>query len=181
VSTTGAPLWSRWFDEDESMTFRKNTVAALESPACVPDARLTCDEVSFENPVPDSSDQRTFVFASEEGLEPMERTHAWVALTFSDRPCVEGLRLPALTAETEVAENEATCTFTREGTVTLTVCVRLLVDPRCATAPLGNIALPIAITSSERRIPTIYRAPVTVSRSSAIVYSWVRHNMYLAL
>ena len=140
------------------MTFLKNTVAALESPACVPDARLTWDEVSFENPVPDSSDQRTFVFGSEAGLEPMERTHGWVALTFSDRPCVEGLRLPAPTAKTEVGENEATCTFTRGGTVTLTVCVRLLEDPRCATAPLGNMALPIAITSSERRSLTILQS-----------------------
>lgn len=140
------------------MRFLKNTVAALESPACVPDATLTCDEVSFENPVPDSSDQRTFVFGSEEGLEPMERTHAWVALTFSDRPCVEGLRLPALIAETEVGENEATCTFTRGGTVTLTVCVRLLEDPRCATAPRENMALPIAITSSERRSLTILQS-----------------------
>jgi hypothetical protein len=111
------------------MAFRKNTVAALESPACVPDA-MTRDEGSFENPVPGSSDHRTFAFSSEEGLEPMESTHARVALTFSDKPWVEGLTLLALTAEIEAGESEATCTFTRGGTVTVTVWVRLLEAPR---------------------------------------------------
>ncbi len=100
---------------------RKKTLAALWSPPMVPEAILTCDEVSFENPVPGSSDQRTVALGAEEGLEPMESTHACVALTFSDRPCVEGLALSALTAEIEVGENEATCTLTRGGTVTVTV------------------------------------------------------------
>lgn len=136
------------------MTSRKNTVAALESPASAPDAILTFDEVNFENPVPGSRDQRTGL-SSEEGLEPIESTHARVALTFSDRPCVDGLMLAALEAETEVGENDATCTFTRGGTVTVTVWVRLLEDSRWATAPREIIALPITIASSELRSLTI--------------------------
>jgi hypothetical protein len=67
-----------------------NNVAAVGSTARVPDAILTCEDVSFENPAPDSSDHRTFELCCAEGLEPMESTHAWVALTFSDKPCVEG-------------------------------------------------------------------------------------------
>ena len=110
------------------MAFRKNTFAALASPVCVPDA-MTCDDVSFENPVPGSSDHRTFAFSSE-GLELIESTHARDALTFRDKPNVEGLTIPALTAEIEVGESEATCTFTRGGTVTETVWVRLLEAPR---------------------------------------------------
>jgi hypothetical protein len=138
--------------------FRKNKVAALGSTASVPDAILTWEEESFENPVPGSSDHRTFWFGCEEGLEPIESTHACVALTFSDKPCVEEVAFPALTAEMEVGENEATWTFTRGGTVTLTVCVRLLEDPCCATAGREIIALPITIASNEQRSPTIYRA-----------------------
>jgi hypothetical protein len=42
--------------------------------------------------------------------------------------------------------------------VTETVCVRLLEDPRWATAPREIIALPITIASKERRSMTIYRA-----------------------
>ena len=140
------------------MMFRKNRVAALGSTASVPDAILTCEEVSFENPVPGSSDHRTFWFCCEEGLEPIESTHAWVALTFRDKPRVEEVAFPALTAEMEVGESGATCIFTRGGTVTLTVCVRLLEDPCCATAAREIIALPITIASKERRSLTIYRA-----------------------
>jgi hypothetical protein len=112
------------------MTFLKNRVVARGSTATVPDAMRTCDDVSFENPAPASSDHRTFAFCCEEGLEPMVSTHACVALTFSDKPCVEEVVLPALAAETGVGESEATWTLTRGGTVTLTVCVRLLKDPR---------------------------------------------------
>ena len=62
------------------MTFRKNRVALLGSTASVPDPILTCEEVSFENPVPRSSDHRTFAICCEEGLEPIESTHAYLAL-----------------------------------------------------------------------------------------------------
>jgi hypothetical protein len=110
------------------MAFRKNTFAELASPTCVPEA-TTCDDVSFENPVSGSSDHRTFAFCSE-GLELIESTQARDARTFRDKPCVEGLTPLALTAEIDVRESEATCTFTRGGTVTVTVCVRLLEDPR---------------------------------------------------
>ncbi|HVT03891.1 MAG TPA: hypothetical protein VHL58_11025 [Thermoanaerobaculia bacterium] len=48
--------------------------------------------------------------------------------------------------------------MTRGGTVTVTVWVRLLKDPRCATAAREIIALPITIASSVRRSLTIYRA-----------------------
>jgi hypothetical protein len=137
---------------------RKKTLAALWSPPMVPEAILTCDDVSFENPVPGSSDQRTVALGAEEGLEPMESTHACVALTFSDRPWVDGLTLPTLTADVNVGENEATCTFTRGGTVTVIVWVRLLEDPRWATAAREIIALPTTIASNERRSLTIYRA-----------------------
>jgi hypothetical protein len=70
--------------EAASITFRKNTVAALGSPR-EPDAILMVDEVSFEKPVPGSSDQRTSL-RGDEGFEPMESTHACDALTFSDSP-----------------------------------------------------------------------------------------------
>jgi hypothetical protein len=96
----------------------------------VPDAILTFEEVSLANPLPDSSDQRTDEFRSEDGFDPIESTHACVALTFNERPWVDGARLPASTAEVDVRASEATCTFTRGGTVTLTVCVRLLEAPR---------------------------------------------------
>jgi hypothetical protein len=139
------------------MTFRKNTVAALGSPATAPEAILTFDEVSLENPAPGSSDQRTAP-SSEDELEPIESTHVLVALTFSDRPCVDGLTLAALAAEAEVGENDATCTFTRGGTVTLTVWVRLLEDPCWATAAREMIALPITIASSESRIRAILQS-----------------------
>ena len=158
MTTTGGPLRSRWSVETVSMTFRKNTVAALGSPASEPDAILICDEVSFENPVPASSDQRTIAFGCEEGFEPMESTHACVALTFSDRPWVDGLTLAAPTADVDTGEKEATCTFTRGGTVTVTVCMTLLEDPRWATAARESIALPIMIANSERRILTILQS-----------------------
>jgi hypothetical protein len=140
------------------MTFRKNRVAALGSTASAPDAILTCEAVSFENPAPGSSDHRTFALCCEEGLDPMESTHACVALTFSDNPCAEEMVLPALAAETELGASEATCTFTRGGTVTLTVWVRLLEDPCWATAAREIIALPITIASKDRRSLSIYRA-----------------------
>jgi hypothetical protein len=139
------------------MTFRKNTFAGPESPDNEPDAILTFEEVSFENPEPGSSDQRTGLSA-EEGLEPIESTHACVPLTFSDSPCVDGLTLPTLRAEAGAGENDATCTLTRGGTVTVTVWVRLLEDPRWATAAREIIALPITIASIERRSLTILQS-----------------------
>jgi hypothetical protein len=69
-----------------STTFRKNTLAAPGSAASVPDAILVCDEASFENPESGSSDHRTFAFGADDGLDPIEITHACVALTFSERP-----------------------------------------------------------------------------------------------
>jgi hypothetical protein len=77
---------SLWFPLSVSTTFRKNTIAGLGSTANVPDAILVCADVSRENPLPGSSDHRTFAFDAEDGLEPMDSTHAWVALTFSERP-----------------------------------------------------------------------------------------------
>ena len=91
------------------MMFRKNTVAALDSPAIEPDAILTCDEVNLENPALGSSDQRTGALCVVEELEPIESTHACVALTFRERPCVDGVTLPTLAAEVaEGAANAAT-------------------------------------------------------------------------
>jgi hypothetical protein len=58
----------------------------LGSTANVPDAILVWADVRRENPVPGSSDHRTFAFGAEDGVEPMESTHAWVALTFSETP-----------------------------------------------------------------------------------------------
>ena len=90
------------------MMFRKNTVAALDSPAIEPDAILTCDDVNVENPALGSSDQRTGVFRAVEELEAIESTHARVALTFTERPCVDGLMLPTLMAEAAEGANAAT-------------------------------------------------------------------------
>jgi hypothetical protein len=139
-----------------SIALRKNTVAALASPAFAPDA-TTCEELSFEKPAPASRDHRTFAPRSDEELDPMESTHARVELTLSDNPRVAGAIVP-LTAEVAVGDIDATCTLTRDGTVTLTVWVRLLEDPRCATAAREIIALPITIASSESRSLSIYRA-----------------------
>jgi hypothetical protein len=111
------------------VTFLKNTVAVLGLAAIAPEAILTWDEESFENPATGSSDHRTFAVFREEGFEPMESTHACVALTFSDKPWVEEFGLPALTAEIGVVASDANWTLTRGGTVTLRVCVRLLKDP----------------------------------------------------
>ena len=90
------------------MMFRKNTVAAMDSPAIEPDAILTCDEVKFENPALGWSDQRAGVFPVAEELEAIDSTHARVALTFSERPCVDGLTLPTLAAEVAAGANAAT-------------------------------------------------------------------------
>ena len=90
------------------MMFRKNTVAALDSLDIEPDAILTCDEVKVENPALGPSDQRTGVFRVVEELEAIESTHARVALTFNERPCVVGLTLPTLTVEAAAGANAET-------------------------------------------------------------------------
>jgi hypothetical protein len=71
---------------------------------------------------------------------------------------VDGVTLPTLRAEASAGENDATCTLTRGGTVTVTVWVRLLEDPRWATAAREIIALPITIASIERRSLTILQS-----------------------
>jgi len=43
-----------------------------------------------------------------EELEPIESTHACVALTFRERPCVDGVTLPTLAAEVAEGANAAT-------------------------------------------------------------------------
>jgi len=137
-----------------SSALRKNTIAALGSAARAPDAILTCDAVSFENPAPGSSDHSTFEFKTEDGFEPIESTHACEPLTFRERAGVDG---PTVTGKT-VEEGDATSTFRRGGTVTNTVCVRLLKDGRWAGATREIIALPTTIASNERRNLTINRA-----------------------
>ena len=163
------------------MVFRKNTVAVPDSPAIAPDAILTCDEVKRENPVLGSSDQRTGEVRVPEELEAIETTHARVAFTFSVRPCVVGLTLPTLTVEAPAGANAATCIFTRGGTVTETVWVRLLDDPCCAMAGREIIAVPSTAASSVRRSPTIFRASSYREPwlSSGVIC--MKHNMPLAL
>jgi hypothetical protein len=144
-------------NDPASIALRKNTVDVPGFAAREPDATLTCEDVSFENPAPDWSDHRTFEFGSDDEFEPIDSTHACVAFTFSERPWVDAPAFVALTAEAEADEKAATFTFTRGGTVTYTVCVRLVEDPACATAPREISALPTTIASNERSM-TIYRA-----------------------
>jgi hypothetical protein len=99
VSTTGGAS-SRPCPEDARALCRKNTVAAVGSVEIAPDARPTCAVVNVENPEPESSDQRMGELrVAGEALDPIESTHAAVALTLSERPCVDAFTFPTLTAE----------------------------------------------------------------------------------
>jgi hypothetical protein len=87
-----------------------------------PEATLTWVDVKLENPEPGLSDQRIAeVRVVEEASDPTESTHACVALTLTERPCVDALTLPMLMAGIAVGVKAPTCTFTRGGTVTVTV------------------------------------------------------------
>lgn len=131
----------------------------MGSVEIAPDAILTCVEVNFEKPEVASSDQRTgWVRGPEEASDPMERTQPCVALTFRERLCVDVLTLPTLIAGAADGTNAAICTLTLGGTVTVTVCRRLLDDPCCALAGRDIIAVPIEIAIRVRRSLTIDRA-----------------------
>ena len=121
VSTTGEASFRSCVEEARAL-FRKNTVAAVGSVEIAPDARLTCAVVNVENPEPESSDQRMGELrVAREALDPIESTHASVALTLSERPCVDAFTFPTLTAGATDAAMRPTCTFTRGGTLTVTV------------------------------------------------------------
>jgi hypothetical protein len=139
--------------------FRKNTVAIVGPVEITPDAMLTWFDVNVENPEPDPSDQRTGALRlTEELLDPTESTHARVALTLSERPWADAFAVPAVIAGAADVATAATCTFTRGGTVTVTMWVRLLEDPRCAMAARDIIALPTTSTRSVRRNQTILQS-----------------------
>jgi hypothetical protein len=88
--------------------------------------------------------------------EVTDITHALEALTVTASPSAfEGV-VDIFTAAGEEAEMLATWTFTRDGTVTVTTCVRLADD--CAAAGSDTIALAITSPVRMRRIPAIYRA-----------------------
>jgi len=99
VSNTGTVFPSSSVAEAAGAVLRKNTVAALTSVEIAPDAILTFVAVNVENPELASCDQRTCEVRAEETPDPIESTHACVALTLSERPCVVGLMVPTLTVE----------------------------------------------------------------------------------
>jgi hypothetical protein len=108
VSISGTGLPSPSVAEAVEAVLRKKTVAALASVEIAPDAILTFVEVNFENPELASSDQRTCEARAEEAPDPIESTHACVALTLSERPCVDALMFPTLTAAAAVVANAPT-------------------------------------------------------------------------
>ena len=176
VRTTGELLSSSGWDP--RALFRKNTIASVDWVEIVPDATLTSLGDNAENPELGSSDQLTGeLCVTEDALEPTESTQPCVALTLSERPCVDELTLPTLMDGLA----EASCTFTRGGTVTITVWVRLLEEPCCASATREIIALAIATASIARRSETIYRASSHRENQLSGNVFWVRHNMYLPL
>jgi hypothetical protein len=83
---------------------------------------LTWFDVKLENPDAGLSDQRIGELrVADEASDPTESTHACVALTLTERPCVAAFTLPTLIAAVVAGENAPTCTLTRGGTVTVTV------------------------------------------------------------
>jgi hypothetical protein len=158
VSITGSAFLSCSVAEVAAAALRKNTVAALASVEVEPDAILTFVEFNVENPALASLDQRTCEAPTDETPDPIDSTHACVALTLSESPCVDALMFPTPATERAVVAKAPTWTFTLGGTVTLTMWVRLLDDPYCAAAGREIIAVPITAASSVRRSPTIFRA-----------------------
>jgi hypothetical protein len=71
--------------------------------------------------------------------EVIDITHALEALTVMASPLAFDGVVDIFTAVGEEAERLATWTFTRDGTVTVTMCVRLADD--CAAAGSDTIAL----------------------------------------
>jgi hypothetical protein len=121
VSTIGDAS-SRSWPEDARAPLRKNIVAAVGWVEIAPEATLTWVDVKLENPEPGLSDQRIDELrVLDEGSDPTESTHACVALTLSERPCVAALTLPMLIAAPTAGANAPIRTFTRGGTVTVTV------------------------------------------------------------
>jgi hypothetical protein len=121
VSTTGDAS-SRSSPEDAGAALRKNTVAAVGWVEIAPDATLTWVDVKLENPEPGLRDQRIGELrVADEASDPTESTHACVALTLTERPCVAAWTLPMLIAAAVAGATAPICTFTRGGTVTLTV------------------------------------------------------------
>jgi hypothetical protein len=121
VSTTGDAS-SRSCPEDARAALRKNTAAAVGCVETAPDATLTWADVKLENPDAGLSDQRIGELrVADEASDPTESTHACVALTLTERPCVDALTFPTLMAEAATGANAPICTFTRGGTVTVTV------------------------------------------------------------
>jgi hypothetical protein len=121
VSTTGDAS-SRSCPEDPRAAVRKNTVAAVGWGEIAPDATLTWVDVKLENPDAGLSDQPIGELrVADEATEPTESTHACVALTLTERPCVDALTFATLMAEAAAPANAPICTFTRGGTVTVTV------------------------------------------------------------
>jgi hypothetical protein len=97
-------------------------VAAVGWVEIAPDATLTWADVNLENPEPGSSDQRIGELrVADEASAPSESTHACVALTLTESPCVAALTLATVIAAAVAGATTPICTFTRGGTVTLTV------------------------------------------------------------
>ena len=107
--------------------------------------------------LPSADDWSCDLGAEAPDVEPIERTHARFASTVTDNPAVFGWAGDTLAgAELENARF-ATWTFTRGGTVTETVCVRLTAPLDWAPAGSAMIALPITSPATMPRSPVIFR------------------------
>ncbi len=121
VKTTGACVASELLSVAVSSMFRKNNSADLGWVESDPEATVISPVARLVNPAFACCDQRIGDLRVPEAADAIERTHARVALTVSEMPCVDALGV--LLPTTAVGENETapTWTFTRGGTVTLTV------------------------------------------------------------
>jgi hypothetical protein len=160
-------------------TFRKNSCADFGCGENEPAAMLTSGPESAVYPEVAPRDQRTRVLELPLPPEPIERTHARVAFTLREIAWVVAFAELARMATLDTVTG-ATCTFTRGGTVTLTVWVRLAED--WAATGCATIAIAAARAFRVRWIRTIFGASNDAEQftlSSLVIF--YGHNMRPAL
>jgi hypothetical protein len=121
VRTTGAWAESEVFPFATVSMPRKNTSADIEGEERFPAATITSPLARLVYPELASRDQRIGAGELEVEADAIERTQARVAFTLSEIPWVDSFRALAPRAGVADSAIAPTCTFTRGGTVTLTV------------------------------------------------------------
>src|SRR5207248_335576 len=119
-----------------------------------PLATVAFPVVTATNPELPSSDHWCCDPATTEAIESVQ---AWVALMFTASPFIESSREEVLVALDGTDATAAIWTFTRGGTVTVTVCVRLTEEPCCARAGTAMAAVPSASATIAYPSRAIYR------------------------